>query len=104
MCFLKKFERIPAVPVSKTQIFEDTDAYSSEQSSFVTKKDDIILDIEQIQSSEKKQNGNGMLMNLFSLLNYNSVLMGSLEMVIVYVIQKINKNNETLDDLNSEMV
>ena len=48
MCFLKKFERISTIPVSKTPILDDTDAYSSDESTFTHKKDDAFLHIEEI--------------------------------------------------------
>lgn len=78
MCFLKKFERVSTVPLSKPFVFDDTDAYSSDESVFGQKNDDIIFSSEKISTCPLKQNSQEMLMNLMSLLNYNSVLMNSL--------------------------
>jgi hypothetical protein len=86
MCFLKKFERISAIPVSKTSILDDTDTYSSDESAFTPKKDNALLHIEEIQTLQKKEQGNDFFMNLMSLLNYNTVLMESLESVRFIVI------------------
>lgn len=86
MCFLKKFERISTIPLSKTSILDDTDTYSSDESAFTSKKDDAFLHIEEIQSLEKKEQGNQFFMNLVSLLNYNTVLMESLELVNFIII------------------
>lgn len=81
MCFLKKFERISTIPVSKTPIIDDTDTYSSDESAFTQKNDDAFLHIEEIKTLQKKEQGNDFFMNLVSLLNYNTVLMESLESV-----------------------
>ena len=78
MCFLKKFERISTIPVSKSLILDDTDTYSSDESVFTPKNDGTFLHLEQIETPKKKQKGDDLFMNLFSLLNYNSILMESL--------------------------
>lgn len=43
MCFLKKFEKVSAVPLSKSPAIDDTDAYSSDDSVFVQKNDNLFL-------------------------------------------------------------
>lgn len=48
MCFLKKFERISTIQVSKTQIMDDTDAYSSDESVSAHKIDDAFFKPNQI--------------------------------------------------------
>jgi len=48
MCFLKKFERISTIPVSKTVIYDDTDNYSSDESVYSPKKDTTIFNIKEI--------------------------------------------------------
>ena len=78
MCFLKKFEIVSTVPLSKSLVVDDTDAYSSEESVLRQKNDDIFFSSQELLASPKKQNNHEMLMNLVSLLNYNSVLMSSL--------------------------
>ncbi len=78
MCFLKKFERISTVPLIKSLILDETDAYSSDESVLGQKNDDMFFCSKEISTPSKKQNNQEMLMNLVSLLNYNSVLMNSL--------------------------
>lgn len=43
MCFLKKFEQVSALPLGKAAAFEETDAYSSDDSTFLQKNDDAFL-------------------------------------------------------------
>lgn len=43
MCFLKKFERVSAVPLSKSPVIDDTDAYSSDDSVLVQKNDNLFF-------------------------------------------------------------
>lgn len=78
MCFLKKFEKVSAVPLLKSPVVDDTDAYSSDDSVFVQKNDNLFLSQLEMPIKPQKQSNHGMLMNLVSLLNYNSVLMSSL--------------------------
>ncbi len=78
MCFLKKFERVSTVPLTKSLILDETDAYSSDESILGQKNDDMFFCSQEISTPSKKQNNQEMLMNLVSLLNYNSVLMNSL--------------------------
>lgn len=78
MCFLKKFERLPTVPLSKSTVVDDTYAYSADESVFGNRNDNLILSSLEIPNKSQKQHNQEMLMNLVSLLNYNSVLMSSL--------------------------
>jgi len=78
MCFLKKFERVSAVPLSKSPVIEDTDAYSSDESVLVQKNDNLFLSSLEIPIQPQKESNQNLLMNLVSLLNYNSALMSSI--------------------------
>jgi len=67
MCFLKKFERVSTVPVSKAVILDDTDAYSSDESVLGQKNDDMFYASQKISTTPTKQNNQQML-DLIELL------------------------------------